>query len=84
MHPKRWLELLAIYGSPLYVYDGDRLDETLRSIPTKVGYPQTTYCFAVVTNGNLALLRRVHRAGWSLHANTPGDIYLGLQAGFSP
>jgi len=79
-----WLALLAEYGSPLYVYDGDRLEETLHTIPAKVGYPSTTYCFAAVTNGNLALLRRVHRAGWGLHANTPGDIYLGLKAGFAP
>jgi len=84
MNSQRWLELLARYGSPLYVYDGDRLAETLRTIPERVGYPATTYCFAAVTNGNLALLRRVHRAGWSLHANTPGDIYLGLHAGFPP
>nr|WP_266889590.1 hypothetical protein [Trichormus azollae] len=23
-------------------------------------------------------------AGWGLHANTPGDIYLGLNSGFDP
>lgn len=37
-----------------------------------------------MTNGNVALLQQICAAGWGLHANTPGDIYLGLQAGFSP
>jgi diaminopimelate decarboxylase len=37
-----------------------------------------------VTNGNIALLKIFKNAGWGLHANTPGDIYLGLNAGFYP
>jgi diaminopimelate decarboxylase len=37
-----------------------------------------------VTNGNIALLKIFKNAGWGLHANTPGDIYLGLNADFQP
>ena len=36
-----------------------------------------------MTNGNVALLQIFRAAGWGLHANTPGDIYLGLKAGFT-
>ena len=78
------LKLLATYGSPLYVYDGDRFWQNLQAIPQQVGYPLTTYCFASVTNGNISLLQIAQKSGWGLHANTPGDIYLGLKAGFSP
>jgi diaminopimelate decarboxylase len=77
-------ELLNIYGSPLYVYNGDRLRGTIQSITQAVSYPDTQFCFATVTNGNIALLRLFRDAGWGLHANTPGDIYLGLKAGFAP
>ncbi len=77
-------ELLQAYGSPLYVYDGDRLQQTLRHIAQAIPYPRTRFHFATVTNGNIALLQIVRSAGWGLHANTPGDIYLGLQAGFEP
>jgi len=77
-------ELLAGYGSPLYVYDGDRLRQTLGQISQAISYPQTRFCFATVTNGNLSLLRIVRDRQWGLHANSPGDIYLGLRAGFSP
>ncbi|MEW6213377.1 MAG: decarboxylase, partial [Acidobacteriota bacterium] len=36
------------------------------------------------TNGNIALLRIFRESGWGLHANTPGDAFLGLRAGFDP
>jgi diaminopimelate decarboxylase len=77
-------ELLDCYGSPLYVYEGDRLRQTIRHITQSIPYPRTQFHFASVTNGNLALLKIFHEMGWGLHANSPGDVYLGLQAGFLP
>ena len=77
-------ELLDTYGSPLYVYDGDRLRQTIQHITESIPYPRTRFHFASVTNGNLSLLRIFRDANWGLHANTPGDIYLGLHAGFQP
>jgi diaminopimelate decarboxylase len=77
-------ELLNTYGSPLYVYDADRLRRTIEYITRSIPYPQTQFRFASVTNGNVALLQIFRDANWGLHANTPGDIYLGLTAGFAP
>jgi diaminopimelate decarboxylase len=77
-------ELLQVYGSPLYVYDGDILKQTIAHITNAFRYPRTRFHFASVTNGNVALLKIFKNAGWGLHANTPGDIYLGLNAGFEP
>jgi diaminopimelate decarboxylase len=76
--------LLQTYGSPLYVYDADRLVQTIDQISRSVPYPNTAFRFASVTNGSVTLLQIFRRQGWGLHANTPGDIYLGLQAGFDP
>jgi diaminopimelate decarboxylase len=75
-------ELLNIYGSPLYVYDADRLRQTIQQITQAISYAQTQFQFASVTNGNVALLQIFRDANWGLHANTPGDVYLGLAAGF--
>ena len=77
-------ELLRVYGSPLYVYDAEVLKRTIAHITNAFRYPQTRFHFASVTNGNIALLKIFKNAGWGLHANTPGDIYLGLNAGFEP
>src|SRR5512140_528901 len=77
-------ELMAAYGSPLYVYDRDRLCQTIQHITQAFSYPHTEFHFASVTNGNVALLQIFEQQGWGLHANTPGDGYLGLAAGFAP
>jgi diaminopimelate decarboxylase len=77
-------ELLAVYGSPLYVYQLDRLLDTIGHITTAIPYPQTQFQFASVTNGNISLLQIFKNQGWGIHANTPGDIYLALKAGFTP
>ena len=75
--------LLSTYGSPLYVYQADRLHQTLDRITRSIDYPHVQFHFATVTNGNIALLQLIERAGWGLHANTPGDVFLGLKAGFT-
>ncbi len=72
------------YGSPLYVYDAEVLRRTIARITRAVPYPQTHFHFASVTNGNIELLQIIRACGWGLHANTPGDVYLALQAGFAP
>ncbi|NEO68348.1 decarboxylase [Moorena sp. SIO3H5] len=91
MHPTildtrgpNYQELLSIYGSPLYVYDGLGLRKTIEQITQAIPYPHTRFRFASVTNGNISLLRIFRDADWGLHANTPGDIYLGMLAGFVP
>ncbi|TAG65528.1 MAG: decarboxylase, partial [Oscillatoriales cyanobacterium] len=68
-------ELLATYGSPLYVYQSDILRRTIARITKAIDYPRTQFCFASVTNGSIALLQIFRDSGWGLHANTPGDIY---------
>jgi len=75
-------ELLTTYGSPLYVYQGEQLRHTIQRITQAIPYQHTQFRFASVTNGNITLLQIFCSIGWGLHANTPGDIYLGLQAGF--
>ncbi len=76
--------LLHEYGSPLYVYDQATLEAAIHRITNAVPYKQKQFHFASVTNGNVALLQIFKQHGWGLHANTPGDVVLGLRAGFAP
>jgi diaminopimelate decarboxylase len=78
------IDLINIYGSPLYVYERAKLENTIKYITEVFSYQSTQFHFASVTNGNIALLQIFQQAGWGLHANTPGDVYLGLTAGFAP
>lgn len=75
--------LVATHGSPLYVYCAEHLRHAMAEMEAAIDHRPTTFHFASVTNGNLALLRLVREHGWGLHANSPGDVFLGLKAGFS-
>lgn len=77
-------ELLNVYHSPLYVYQGDILRQSISHLTLSIPYSEAKCQFATVTNGNIALLKIFKESKWGLHGNTPGDIYLGLKAGFSP
>ena len=50
-------KFLKKYGSPLYVYDRDRLQNTITQITNSITYNNTHFHFACVTNGNLNLLQ---------------------------
>lgn len=75
-------DLLSYYGSPLYVYQSDVLRHSISQVTSSIRYNNTLFQFATVTNGNIELLKLFNSQGWGLHGNTPGDIYLGLKAGF--
>lgn len=75
-------QLAERFGTPLFVYDARVLETAIERLIAAVPYPTTRFHFASVTNGNVELLRIFRRKGWGLHANTPGDLHLGLAAGF--
>ncbi|MGD1911090.1 MAG: diaminopimelate decarboxylase family protein [Rivularia sp. (in: cyanobacteria)] len=76
-------KILSIHDSPLYIYQSDILRQTIARITKSIPYPHTKFHFASVTNGNISLLQIFKDCGWGIHANTPGDVYLALKAGFS-
>src|SRR5207237_2383770 len=47
-------------------------------------YEPTHLHFAAVCNPNLHLLALLRGEGAKLHANTPGDVFCGLRAGYEP
>lgn len=76
-------ELLNEFGSPLYVYFRNTIERNIEKIQQAIPYQQKKFHFASVTNGNVALMQIFRERGWGLHANSPGDVFLGLTAGFS-
>jgi diaminopimelate decarboxylase len=79
---QRLLDLAAQHGTPLYVYDGAKITEkiaTLRDafpgIRLKIKYA----CKALTTGAILQLMRR---HGVELDVVSPGELHLGLRAGY--
>jgi diaminopimelate decarboxylase len=77
-------ELAERYGTPLFVYDAAEIRTTWARIRGAFRYAPTHLHFAAVCNRNLHLLRLLRGEGAKLHANTPGDVFCGLRAGYDP
>ena len=77
-------ELVAEFGSPLYVYNEQILRTRCREMRHLVDYPHFTANYSVKANTNLALLRIAREEGLHADAMSPGEIYALELAGFKP
>lgn len=77
-------ELLAKYGSPLYVYNERILRIRCREMTGLVSYPQFKVNYSIKANSNLQLLKIIRSEGLAADAMSPGEIHVLLAAGFTP
>lgn len=82
MTPSEAEQLIARFGSPLYVYDADGIRAAYRRFAAAFGHHQpSTIHYAIVCNKNRYIVRMLGALGAGIHANTPGDAYAALAAG---
>lgn len=77
-------ELVAKYGSPLYVYNESILRERCGEMANLVNYPHFRASYSTKANSNLHLLRIIREEGLHGDAMSPGEIHLLMSAGFKP
>lgn len=77
-------DLVARFGSPLYVYNESILRERCRDIKGLVSYPKFRINYSAKANSNLAFLQIVLDEGLDVDAMSPGEIFVELKAGFKP
>jgi diaminopimelate decarboxylase len=77
-------DLLDRFGSPLYVYDADRVRRAFREFRAAFPYEPADIHYAIVCNKNAYLVRLLYDLGAGVHANTPGDAHAALAAGVPP
>lgn len=75
--------LASRFGTPLFVYDAEVLRRGYRRVRAAIRYTPSRVHYAAVCNPHGAILRLLRDLGAGLHANTPGDVYCGLRAGFA-
>jgi diaminopimelate decarboxylase len=76
-------DLVAEYGSPLYVYDRDIIHGQFQQIRQAISYKPFQLRYACKANGNLAILQLFRE--WRLHLDvvSPGEVMLAERAGFA-
>jgi len=80
------LQLVAEYGSPLYVFSERRIRsniERLKRAAELVNRP-VRFCYASKANSNMAVLRTVRDSGIDIEVNSGGELYKALRIGFRP
>ncbi|MDO5686344.1 MAG: diaminopimelate decarboxylase [Neisseria sp.] len=69
------------YGTPLYVYSQQALDNALAAYRTAFAALNPLICYAVKANGNLSILRRFAEQGCGFDIVSGGELARVLQAG---
>ncbi len=70
------------HGTPLYIYDGDRVLERLRTVRDAFAEVDPLVAYSVKANANLALLRLLAGAGCGADIVSGGELYRVRKAGF--
>lgn len=74
-------ELVARFGSPLYVYDVDVIRRQMSKITNAFARLPFQPFYAIKANDNLTLLRLIAAGGFGFDAVSPGEIFLAHHAG---
>lgn len=77
-------ELIAEYGSPLYVYDKAVMAERYKELSEKIDFSRLRILYACKANTNVTIMKTFRKLGAGLDAVSPGEVFLGLKAGFKP
>lgn len=74
------VKLAKQYGTPLYVYDAEVIEERCREL--RKNFPNKAIFYAVKANNNPELLKIIRKEGLGIECVSPGEIRAGRAAGF--
>ena len=77
-------QLLAQFGSPLYVYNEDILRDSMRKVMRMITKYKFTPNYSIKANSNLTILKIALEEGLNCDAMSECELRLLLHAGFTP
>jgi len=75
-------DLIRKFGTPLYVYEEDKIRENYGLINSSIPYKNKEIHYAVMCNSNRAILQIIRRLGSSVQINSLHELDLVKKAGF--
>ena len=75
-------DLIAEFGSPLYVYNGQTFRERFDSLANAFDYPKIRIYYACKSNTNLNVLKIFKELGSYVDTVSPGEIFSAIKAGY--
>ena len=80
----QWVELANQYGTPLYVYEQDKIETQFSKLTSAFANTPTRFFYACKALANINILKIVQRMGAGLDTVSINEVKLGLKAGFAP
>lgn len=77
-------DLAAEFGTPLYLYDGNIIEEKVNRLKNAFSEINMKIKYACKANTNISVLKLMKNLGVELDVVSPQELHLGLIAGFSP
>jgi len=84
MKPDTLVEAANKFGTPLYIYDADKIVSQYRSLKNAFGPTEVKLHYALKALNNTNILRLLRKEGAGLDAVSIQEVHLGLRAGFQP
>ncbi|MFY9497152.1 MAG: diaminopimelate decarboxylase [Halanaerobiales bacterium] len=81
---ERAFELLAKYGSPLYVYSEELIRKRCREMKGLLSRENFRVNYSAKANTNLEILKIIRDEGLYIDAMSPGELIIEEKAGFKP
>lgn len=78
------LKAADLYGTPLYLYDAEKIRLQYRNLNNAFGSTKVKLHYALKALNNINILRILKQEGAGLDAVSIQEVYLGLRAGFEP
>lgn len=77
------VNLVEVYNTPLYVYDGDLILQRYKELFDFIKWPKLRIFYAMKANYNVGILRLLNEHNASLDTVSPAEVKLAKEVGFS-
>jgi len=77
-------DLAASYGTPLYVYNADKISEQYQQLKTAFEGVNSRFFFACKALTNINILKHVRSLGCNIDCSSINEAHLAIRAGFDP
>ena len=83
MVTKNFKEIAEQFGTPLYIYETDRIKDNLSVILKFLTYPKHKVYFATMCNNQPEILKIIKGLGLGIQVNSDHELNLAKEAGFN-
>lgn len=84
LSPEQLTQIAAEYGTPVYVYHAERIEEQYQRLQSAFRDSDTRFFYAAKALTNINILKYIREIGCNIDCSSINEVQLALRAGFDP